>query len=266
MARPRAGIAVRGATLLVALFFLLPTAALAQAMSGGNLAQLVMIDVRDGHEHEFQEGLKRHMTVAEEQGNPSAWMVFETMTGENTGTFMAGTFGHEWADFDMTPADPQAAEMSFMTNVQPHVKSAQVSFWTLRPDLSTADPSADTDGPSRFAQVFHYMPTPAGAMTAEQAFARVTEMATAAEWPGKWMVYQLVNGGPGPHYVVVIEAESFADMAEPSPSMFEMIAEQMGSQEEAMAFFQEFASSLAAQSSEMIAFRSDLSYMPGGGM
>ena len=254
------GFLVSFVTLVVALS-LLPAAALAQPSSDGNLAQIVFVTPKDGHGHDFEEGLKRH---AEATGGPYAWLTWEIMTGDRTGSYMAGTFGHSWADFDMQPDDPMRAEMSFRTNIQPHVQDAQVSFWMFRPELSTTAPE-EGGTPSRFTQVYHYMPKVSGGQTAEQAFARVKEAADAAMWPGEWMVYSLVNGGQLPHYVIVIEADSFADFAEPEPTMYEMLVGQMG-EDEAIALFQSFAEAMMSENSEMHAFREDLSYFPEGGM
>lgn len=249
--------------LVAATLLLLPTSAAAQGMSGGNVSEIVRISVRDGHGVEFEEGVKRHMEMAEDQGNPSPWLVWEVMTGERTGEYVVGTFGHAWSDFDVMPDDPQRAQQSFTRNVEPHLAAAEVSFWTLREDLSAAMPEGE---PTPFLQVYHYMPRPDGAMTAEQGFTQVKEAALAADWPGAtWMIQQLVNGGPGPHYAVVIPTESFADMEEPSPSMYEMLVEEMG-EDETNAMFEAFVGAMRSEASEMFAFRRDLSYLPAGGM
>lgn len=252
------------AFLLATVLALLPTPALAQGMSGGDMAEIVRIKVRDGHRYEFEQGVKRHQEMGAEQGNPSAWLVWEVMTGTRTGEYVVGTFGHAWADFDVMPDDPQAAERSFEQNIRGHVENAEVSFWTLRRDLSASAPGEDE--PTPFLQVYHFMPTSAGVPVAEETFGRVLAAAQEAQWPGAtWMVHQLVNGGPTPHYAVAIPAESFADMEEPSPNMYEMLVEQMG-EDETNEMFGAFTSALRGEDSEMFAFRRDLSYMPEGGM
>jgi hypothetical protein len=248
--------------LLVTALALLPLPALAQGMSGGDLAQIYYITPKDGHGYDLEEGMKRHMAVVGEMGNPSPWMVWEVMTGDDMGSYVVGTFGHEWADFDMQPDNPMQAQMSFMRNVQPHVAEATGGFWTFREDLSPG--STDGGEPDRFLQVYHYMPKMGGMMAVEAGFTQVKEAAEAAGWPhANWMVYQLLNGGQLPHYAIVLPGNAMADFAEPEPTMWEMMVSQMG-EEGAMAMFQGFSEALAAETSEMLAFRMDLSYMPDG--
>ncbi|MGD2067835.1 MAG: hypothetical protein PVI57_04055 [Gemmatimonadota bacterium] len=250
--------------LLATTLALLPAPALAQGVSGGDIAEIVRIQVRDGHRYEFEEGVKRHQAMSMEQGNPSAWLVWEVITGTRTGQYVAGTFGHAWADFDVMPDDPQAMDRSFMQNIRAHVTKAEVSFWTLRQDLSASPPGEGPPPP--FLQVYHFMPTSAGVPVAEETFGRVVAAAEAAQWPGAtWSVHQLVNGGPSPHYAVAIPAESFADMEEPSPNMYEMLIEQMG-EDETNEMFGAFSAALRGEDSEIFVFRPDLSSIPDGGM
>lgn len=239
----------------------LPGTAAAQGTSGGDIAEIIRVTVRPGHSYEFEEGVKRHMALNAEQGNPSAWFAWEIMTGDDAGSYYFATFGHSWADFDEETADPEAMERSLLDNIDPHVGHASPGFWRIRPDLSRG--AVPEGPPTRFAQLYFFTPDFSGAQGVEEAIVRIGEAAESAAWSGpNWFTYELLNGGRLPQYVLVIPGESMADFAEPSPTMEEMLVAELG-EEGTMALFQGFGAALGHEMSEMIAFRPDLSHIPG---
>ena len=233
----------------------------AQTEPTGEIAEIILVDALPGHGPQLEEGVKRHFEVARAQNAPWAWFMWEIMTGENTGKYYVGTFGHAWSDFDQPPADPEALRDSFRQNISPHVERAQAGFWRMRAELSRL-PAEMGDMPPPFDQVFYYKPTLAGASELEAVFREIKGAADAASWSEHWEVYQLVNGGEMPLYAVALPEESFAGFAEPTPNMGEMLGAHFGEQG-AQALFQRFVAAVEWEKSEAIAFRQDLSYVPG---
>lgn len=234
-----------------------------EAAAGGDIAQIYRVTPKEGHGYDFEEGVKRYFEDVADADAPWAWFIWEIITGEDTGSYMVGTFGHAWADFDQQPDDPSGIQASFRANIEPHVAHAEGSIWAFDQELSRGTPDGS---PSSFAQVYFYRPEFGTEAQVRDAFVQVKEAAEAAQWAGSmWEVYVLVNGGVHPQLAVVLQGDSFADFAEPDPAMDEMLSEQLG-EEAAMELFGTFSAAMAGEHSEMLAFREDLSYVPEGEM
>lgn len=224
-----------------------------------NLAEIILVQPVQGHSHPFEEGVRRHMDVLRDQGVDDAWLVWSVATGENTGQYLVGTFGRTWASFDEMPGDPEALQRSFRENIQPHVERAEASFWRMRGDLSRL--ASEGGAPSAFVQAYHYFPRLGGAEGFEAVVREIGAAAESQGWGEEWGVYELVNGGRHPHYVITMEGDRFADFEEPSPNMGQMLMAELG-EDGAGALFQRYTDAVESETSEMLVWREDLSYMP----
>lgn len=229
------------------------------AAQQGDIAEIILVDAIQGHRTPFEDGVKRHFEVARNQGADDAWFAWEIITGENTGKYYVGTFGHSWADFDEMPGDPAAMQASFEQNIRPHVEHAVPGFWRYREDLSRE--TGEMEGPTRFAQLYYYKAHLGGAEELEAVFRAVREAADNQGWSEEWEVYSLVNGGEHPLYVVAIGSDDFAGFAEPDPNMGQMLATELG-QQGAGDLFRRFVEAVEWEKSETIAWRQDLSLIP----
>lgn len=225
------------------------------------LAEIVLVEARMGHGQAFEEGVRTYFEEVRRQQTPFAWIMWEIMTGPNTGSYYVGSFDHAWADFDIMPADPETMMASFRENIEPHLESAEASFWVRRDDLSHAAGMEEEGPPPRFEQLYYIKPSMAGAFEWEELVGELVAAAEATDWSMGWGVFQLVNGGELPQYVIAIAGDSFADFAEPSPNMMEMLSQHVG-QQRAMEIFQRLGEVTDWEKSEMIAWREDLSYIP----
>ena len=75
--------------------------------------------------------------------------------------------------------------------------------------------------------------------------------------PGRW--YQLSNGGEGPHFVVVTDRNSWADMQGPEQTMADMLKQAYGNDDKTL---QSLRDAVDHTVSEMMNYRADLSYTP----
>lgn len=232
----------------------------ALAAQEGTLGEIILVEVRSEHRRAFEAGTRTYFEEVRRQDTPHAWLVWEVITGENTGSYYVGSFDHTWADFDMMPADPATMLESFEENVRPHVESFRAGFWQRRADLSYETGMEDEAIPA-FEQLYYIKPSMAGAFEWEELVGELVAAAEAADWQMGWGVFQLVNGGELPQYVIAIVGDSFADFAEPSPNMMEMLSQHVG-QQRAMEIFQRLGEVTDWEKSEMIAWREDLSYIP----
>lgn len=229
------------------------------ATAQDNVAQLVRVTPVRGHSLEFEEGLKRYMAVALEADIDDTWLVWEVAFGEEAGAFYIGTFGHQWGDFDDVPEGASALQNAFRVHLEPWLERADVGLWTNRTDLSHG---AVPEGmPAAFSHVYWFDVRSGAQPTAEEAMARIVAAAEDQAWAQGWSTWQLLVGGRGARYAVSLDFPDFASMAEPSPTMMEVMATSMG-RDEAMETLQSFSGTLAEEWSEVLAFRQDLSLIP----
>src|SRR5678815_1889883 len=66
----------------------------------GTLAEIHINKVKPGMTRKYEEGRKKHMMWHHKQKDAWSWYTWEIVTGENTGAYVIGTFGHNWSDLD----------------------------------------------------------------------------------------------------------------------------------------------------------------------
>src|SRR5438045_7913965 len=66
----------------------------------GDLVEIHINKIKPGMTRQYEEGRKKHMMWHRKQNDAWSWLTWEILTGENTGSYVIGTFGHRWSDFD----------------------------------------------------------------------------------------------------------------------------------------------------------------------
>ena len=94
-----------GIFLAVVSVLLLALPVVAQEDSG-NVAEVVCNKVQPGKNSQFEEGVKKHLDWHRRQNDSWTWVAWQVITGEDTGTYCWGTFGHNWEDFDNPGVPP----------------------------------------------------------------------------------------------------------------------------------------------------------------
>lgn len=238
-----------------ALLLALPLAAQQQP---GTVARVAVWKAKGGMRQQFEQGLKRHNEWHRKQNDTWYLETWEILTGENTGQYVRGTFGHRWEDFDAEEKMRAADAADSAANLEPYMESEAPGFYLLRSDLSL--PPAG-EGPSAFAQVTHFFLKSDGVNEFTQGVRRVNEAIKKTNWPAQTLWYQLFNGGEGPRFVLVVLRHSWADFQPPDKSLDAMVEEAFG-KEEASSVLNAIRKNIRFTRSEILRFRADLSYRP----
>jgi len=67
------------------------------------LAALEYQKPKNGMVKQYEDGRKQKAAWHKQQNDPQALYVWETLTGEGTGTYIVGRLNQHWADFDKPP-------------------------------------------------------------------------------------------------------------------------------------------------------------------
>jgi hypothetical protein len=244
----------------IAIMLTLLLAAASPALAeGGNVAQLHFQTLKPGMAAKYAAARKKHMAWHKKHQDTWSWTTWEVMTGDHAGMFITGTFGHDWKDFDprekLIAEDNADAEKSMGATVA----SESMSFFVHRADMGLEQPPSDP--PSKFLWVQHFVLKPDSGPDFANAAKKIRDAIKKTNWPQKgashW--FQLVNGGVGPHYVLVSERADFASMAPNEKSMDAMVEEAYG-KEEGAAVMASARRTFQQTWSELVMYRADLSY------
>jgi hypothetical protein len=240
-------------------FPMLVVGALAQTQPG-RITQIGIQVPKPGAAAQYEAGRKKHMDFHKQQNDAWAWHTWQVMTGDGTGTYVTGSFSHQWKDFDGREKFQAADTADFQTNIAPSLAKSETSYWTFRPDLSLLKTEGDFDAP--MLTVTHFYLNPEGGPTFMDAVKKVSQGIDKTKYPAppsRW--YQLVNGGESPHFVLVAPRANWAAVAGPEKTIDEAMADAYGKVEGA-ALMSTLRKSARRIYTEILEHRSDLSYMP----
>jgi hypothetical protein len=245
-----------GIFLAVVSMLLLAVPAVAQD-DGGNIVVVHCNKVQPGAGAKYEEGFKKHMDWHREQNDPWTLLVWQVITGPDSGTYCTGSFGHNWEDFDNrgVPADANLADIA--ATFGPFVREHEATFWTNLPKVSRP-----AEGRAAMSSVIFFH-TRYG--TEEKFNHLIGEFHKAIEktnmpWNYQW--YALVSGGDVGTYALVLPRPNFAAFnptGKPFPEMLEEAYGKAG----ADALLAKWRKVVKSENSELSRNRPDLSYTPG---
>lgn len=226
----------------------------------GTLASLEYQTPKPGMTKQYEDGRKQKAEWHKQQKDTQPLLVWETISGDRTGTYIVGRLDQHWADLDK-PSVPEQADLEEFNKVMgPYVQSIVTRYYELMPKMSKP---LETPGPSKFAEILTFHVRPGKGNDFRSALARSTEAIEKTKWATHFYWYVLANGGPSNTYVLVLPHSNWADF-EDKPDMKpfpEMLREAFGPAE-AESITKRFDASIESETSEIVQFRPDLSYLP----
>ena len=246
-----------GVFLAVVSVLLLAVPAVAQD-DGGNIVAVHCNKAQPGAYSKYEEGMKKHMDWHREQNDPWTLLVWQVITGPDSGTYCTGSFGHNWEDFDNPRFSADANRANIEATFGPFIREYEATFWRALPDVS--NPS---EGQPAMSSVI-FVHTRYG--TAEKFNHLIGEVHKAIEktnmpWNYEW--YALVSGGNVGTYALVLPRPNFAAFnptGKPFPEMLEEAYGKAG----ADALLVKWRKVVKSENSELSRNRPDLTYIPAG--
>jgi hypothetical protein len=226
----------------------------------GTLASIEFQRVKNTNVPQYEAGRKQKAAWHKQQNDPLPLLVWETISGDDTGTFLVGQFNQHWADYDKPVVSADADKAEFQKVVGPYVESFTTRYYNYMPKVSneTSDPT-----PAKFSEVVTYQVRYGKDSDFRSGIERVHEAAIKTKWPVNYGFYELVNGGTGGTFVLALPHKSWADFeGNPDTKPFRDMLKDAFGQAEADSIIDRFDRSVERETSEIIQFRPDLSYMP----
>jgi len=233
---------------------------LAAQQKPGTLAALEFQKPKNGMVPQYEAGRKQKAAWHKQQNDPQPVLVWETLSGENTGTYLVGRFGQHWADFDK-PAIPDEADLAqFQKVVGAYVDSVTARYYNFLPKVS--NPPAAM-GPPKFSEIVVFHVRYGKGSDFRSAIDRIHEASEKTKWPLNYEWYVLVNGGQTGEYVLSLPRNNWADFEDkPDVKPFRDMLKEAFGQAEADSIVDRIDRSVEKETSEIIQYRPDLSYLP----
>lgn len=236
-----------------------------ESMQGKNtFSRFYNVMPKEGHARQLEEGLKKHMAFHRQHGDNSPWYVWTVETGPQFGSYLVGTMGHQWSDFDKMEEMGEADAADVEANIVPHVQHATSSIWMYRGDISPAPEGK----PSKFTQVVHYALNPKGVQDFENVIKQINKAMMelpAAERGNPPMIYQLYSGGKGPRIAIVFDRDSWGAFAPSGTPVMKALKKALGEQT-ANDIMNSGLKAVRYSETEILRLRPDLASPPAGGM
>jgi hypothetical protein len=246
------------ASLSLAMVFLAAFCAAAQG-TPGNLLTAEFQTPKSGMTPQYEQGRKQKADWHKQQKDPSALLVFETISGERTGTYVVVRGGLHWADLDH-PSVPEAADdEEYNKAVGPYVASFQDSYYELLPKFGR-----DTSPlPPQYQELLTIRVKPGRTADFTSAIARISEAERKANSSTVVEIYELVNGGFSGTFVVSLARPHWADFdANPNEKPMDQVLTEAYGPDGMTSTMAALNNSIESEYSEIIKFRQDLSYIP----
>ena len=226
----------------------------------GTVAALEFQKPKNGMVPQYEAGRKQKAAWHKQQNDPQPLFVWQILSGENTGNYVVGRLGQHWADFDK-PAIPDETDLAeFQKVVGGYVDSVIARYYEYMPKVSNP---TDAKTPSKFAEILTFYLRYGKDSDFRSAIGRVYEATQKTKWPVNFEWYALDNGGPI-EYVLVLPHNSWADFEDkPDVKPFRDMLKEAFGQVEADSIVERIDNSVQKDTSEIIQFRPDLSYLPG---
>jgi len=226
----------------------------------GTIASLEFQTPKSSMAKQYEDGRKQKAEWHKQQKDSQPLMVWEIISGDQTGTYAVGRLGQHWADFDKPSIPEQADADEFNKVIGAYVQSIVTRYYEYLPKLSKP---ADMKMPSKFTEILTFYVRSGHEDEFRSAITRATEAIEKTKWPVNFEWYALANGGRSGTYVLAVPHANWADF-EDKPGMKpfpDMVRDAFG-ESEGNSILHRFDMSVEKQTSEIIQFRPDLSYLP----
>jgi hypothetical protein len=245
------------AAIWVGILLLLGCAGIAQT-GPDRVCEVNVTTPKPGGGKQLEEARKKHNEFHKAEKDKTPIFMWTLLTGPRTGDYLTVSCGMLWKDMDGHDDFDRRDREDIAKVMMPAVASNEASYFIYRPDLSLTPESGAP--PTKQMTVIHYFVKPSGINTFTESVKRINTAIKQNNYPSKpsrW--YQLVNGGEGPHYVLVSDRNSWSDMQGPDQTLADMLKKAYGDDDKSL---QNLRDAVDHTVSELAVYRPDLSYIP----
>jgi len=239
----------------------LTTLSLGAQTQPGTIASLEFQKPKNGMVPQYEAGRKQKAAWHKQQNDSMPLYVWETLTGNDTGTYIVGRLGQHWADLDKPSIPDQTDIAEYQKVIGSYVESLVTKYYQYMPKVS--NPDSDMT-PSKFSEILTFQVRYGKGSLFNTLITRIHDAGTKTNWPVHYYWYSLAGGGSTGTYVLVIPHTNWADFEDkPDVKPFrEMVKDAFG-QAEADSIINGLGEAVKDENVDIVQFHPELSYLPG---
>ncbi len=246
---------------ILGVLFALAPAFPALAQPANTLAVINAQFLKPGTAKQYEAARAKHMGWHKSQKDTWSWYVWEVVSGDDTGAYVTGSFGHAWKDFDGREKFDKADTADAAAAMGSSVARSTLSYWTERVDISLS-PSTPGSTPAPLIAVTTYHLNPESVNDFIEAVKKVNDGIKKTNYavagPSRW--YQLANGGEVPTFVLIGDRASWAAFQPNEKTLDAMMAEAYG-KDPGAAILATLRKSFRSLKTSIYQYRPELSYI-----
>ncbi len=228
--------------------------------ASGTVDALEFQKPKNGMVSQYEAGRKQKAAWHKQQNDTQPLLVWEVIAGDNTGTYVVGRMGQHWADLDKPAIPDESDRAEYQKLVGNYVDSLVARYYESMPSVSNP---GDNKMSSKYSEILVFEVRYGKGPDFRSFISQVHEAAQKTKWPVNYEWHHLVAGGPAGVFVLAIPRNTWADFAEKPDvkPLRDMLKEAFG-QAEADSVVNRLNDSVERESSEIIQFHPELSYLP----
>jgi hypothetical protein len=221
----------------------------------GNIATAWMIWPKAGQSSQFEAAIKKYAAWRKSAGESFNWNIYQPVVGKDLGYYVIRSGQHSWKDMDTNAAWEMKANANEEYNKQvgPFTERAEHYFGESDTKHSHWIESSDY----KYFGVSSYQKVSGTYAAREEALNKIQKAVEDEKWPYPYEISDVIGGEN--HMQIVTPMKSYADMADPDPSLMKILAKSLGSEEAAAATMKQFGSTVERSSYTIYVHRADLS-------
>ena len=234
----------------------------ASAMAQPDVCRVFFTTPKPGAEQQFEAGRKQHNQFHQKANDKWTWNTWVTATGKSAGSYITASCGHSWADFDTVEKNLPGDTADAAAAMGPHTAQSSNSFYVVRGDLGLNYDPKQPPAPMVEVTVFQLKPS-ADPRAFANSVRRIRDVLQKASYPRSSVWLQLVNGGEGPLFVLLVNRKNWADFALPGGKTPRDATEEAIGKQQSDTLFRGITDAVEEVYTETSVYRPDLSYSPG---
>ncbi|MGA9340718.1 MAG: hypothetical protein WBV61_00100 [Rhodanobacteraceae bacterium] len=221
----------------------------------GTVATTWVMWPKEGQTQQFEAALKAHAAWRKTAGEGFTWSIYQPVVGSDLTLYVVRSGQHHWKDMDEEAAweASSGADKKFDTDVGPYVARVEHYFSETDTKLSHWVESPDY----KYFGVTEYATKPGTYGERLDAMNKIQKAIVDEKWPYPYEISNSIGGKGG--MLIVDPMKSYADMADPNPSLMQVLAKSLGSDAAAAATMKQFGSTIDHSDYTVYMYRPDLS-------
>ncbi len=230
-------------------------AAKVPAAAAGNIADRWVVWPKAGHEKEFEASVKEFVAWRKKNGDPFSWVAYQPVVGSDLNFYVFRSDDHQWKDLDAEDAWEMkaGANEAYDKMLSMHVEKAAHYFEEI--DAAHSHIVGDLKDYKYFSVITRNVKSGSRG-EAMAAIDKIHKALSEQKWPHPYRLAWSVGGKDSLR--LVFPMKSYADLADPNPSVYQVLEKALG-KDDAAATLKQFGTSLEFSDHTIAGVRPDLS-------